>query len=281
MEQTIKTATQKRAIARANMTPEEKQIHLEKRRIQRKENPLSEEQKEKRRIYQKNWRAELKERKINEFYLKVQLQEYEARRQMSFEDKDAEEKADEEIITCGKCFLTECCCEADRLQVIQDDENARANGYVEVDGRWVNKYHTSYNLKEEKEKTDIVKICVRCKYLEPHAPFGDADGTFGDCGHEYMDGERLCRSCVESNRVQRGLDEEYGGNCRCSYCGSTTHNGNLISPPNDRWYCNDCGLVEYEAEQKREKRRIYQKKWRAQKKEMKETGEIYIGMPRK
>ena len=187
----------------------------------------------------------------------------------------------EEIITCENCFLIECCCEADRLQVIQDDENARANGYVEVDGRWVNKYHTSYNLKEEKEKTDIVKICVRCKYLEPHAPFGDADGTFGDCGHEYMSGLRLCRSCVECNRVQRGLDEEYGGNCRCSYCGSTTHNGNLISPPNDRWYCNDCGLVEYEAEQKREKRRIYQKKWRAQKKEMKETGEIYIGMPRK
>ena len=67
--------------------------------------------------------------------------------------------------------------------------------------------------EEEKEKTDIVKICVRCKYLEPHAPFGDADGTFGDCGHEYMNGLRLCKSCVESNRVQRGLDEEEEANC--------------------------------------------------------------------
>ena len=66
--------------------------------------------------------------------------------------------------------------------------------------------------EEEKEKTDIVKICVRCKYLEPHA-FGDADGTFGDCGHEYMNGLRLCKSCVESNRVQRGLDEEEEANC--------------------------------------------------------------------
>lgn len=39
--------------------------------------------------------------------------------------------------TCEKCKLYECCCEADRLQVIEDDERARADGYVEIDGRWV------------------------------------------------------------------------------------------------------------------------------------------------
>ena len=55
----------------------------------------------------------------------------------------------EEICLCENCFLTECCCEADRLQVIQDDENARANGYVEVDGRWV---------KEEEEDTGEIYI---------------------------------------------------------------------------------------------------------------------------
>lgn len=41
------------------------------------------------------------------------------------------------IECCGKCMLIECCCEADRLQVIKDDEEARANGYVEINGRWI------------------------------------------------------------------------------------------------------------------------------------------------
>ena len=55
----------------------------------------------------------------------------------------------EEICLCENCFLIECCCEADRLQVIQDDENARANGYVEVDDRWV---------KDEEEDTGEIYI---------------------------------------------------------------------------------------------------------------------------
>ena len=32
---------------------------------------------------------------------------------------------------CVKCYLIECCCEADRLQVIADDEEAKKKGYVE------------------------------------------------------------------------------------------------------------------------------------------------------
>jgi len=48
-----------------------------------------------------------------------------------------EEEEEEEI--CEKCMLIECCCEADRLQVIKDDERARAEGYIEIGGRWVKK----------------------------------------------------------------------------------------------------------------------------------------------
>ena len=42
-------------------------------------------------------------------------------------------------LLCEKCMLIECCCEADRLQVIKDDERARAEGYIEIGGRWVKK----------------------------------------------------------------------------------------------------------------------------------------------
>jgi hypothetical protein len=41
--------------------------------------------------------------------------------------------------TCKVCFLIECCCEADRLQVIIDNERAKAEGYVEINGRWIKK----------------------------------------------------------------------------------------------------------------------------------------------
>jgi len=50
---------------------------------------------------------------------------------------DEEEDLEE---CCEKCYLIECCCEADRLQVIKDDERATADGYVEdYKGRWVKK----------------------------------------------------------------------------------------------------------------------------------------------
>jgi len=38
---------------------------------------------------------------------------------------------------CNVCMLTECCCEADRLQVIADDKRATDAGYREVDGKWI------------------------------------------------------------------------------------------------------------------------------------------------
>ena len=40
------------------------------------------------------------------------------------------------VDVCEKCHLIECCCEADRLQVIADDKRATDEGYKEIDGRW-------------------------------------------------------------------------------------------------------------------------------------------------
>jgi hypothetical protein len=43
-----------------------------------------------------------------------------------------------DIVVCDKCFLIDCCCEADRLQVIADNERAKKDGYVELpNGKWV------------------------------------------------------------------------------------------------------------------------------------------------
>ena len=58
MEKTIKTASEKRAIQRANMTPEEKQLHLEKRRNKRNETPKTEEHKMKAKERSQKWRDE-------------------------------------------------------------------------------------------------------------------------------------------------------------------------------------------------------------------------------
>jgi hypothetical protein len=62
MEQPIKTASEKRAIQRAirkeNMTPEEKQLHLEKRRNKHNNTPKSEEHKQQARERSQNWRDE-------------------------------------------------------------------------------------------------------------------------------------------------------------------------------------------------------------------------------
>ena len=41
------------------------------------------------------------------------------------------------VRVCDKCHLIECCCEADRLQVIADDKKATDEGYTEIDGRWI------------------------------------------------------------------------------------------------------------------------------------------------
>lgn len=43
----------------------------------------------------------------------------------------------DEASACEKCSLIECCCEADRLQVLADDARAKADGFVEIDGRWI------------------------------------------------------------------------------------------------------------------------------------------------
>jgi len=55
---------------------------------------------------------------------------------------------------CDKCYLIECCCEADRLQVIQDDEDARNRGLIEVNDRWVQRE----NMFKSCKKDDLVKF---------------------------------------------------------------------------------------------------------------------------
>lgn len=38
-------------------------------------------------------------------------------------------------VTCEKSFLIECSCEADRWQVLKDEEDAYYRGLIEIDGR--------------------------------------------------------------------------------------------------------------------------------------------------
>tara|TARA_R110002074_G_scaffold345159_1_gene515572 strand:- start:280 stop:786 length:507 start_codon:yes stop_codon:yes gene_type:complete len=57
-EEKKQTASEKRAIQRANMTPEEKQLHLEKRRNKRNETPQTEENKMKAKERSQQWRDE-------------------------------------------------------------------------------------------------------------------------------------------------------------------------------------------------------------------------------
>lgn len=56
-----------------------------------------------------------------------------------FRQKEIESFAGTSV--CDKCYLIECCCEADRLQKIADDENAKNRGYREMtikdETRWV------------------------------------------------------------------------------------------------------------------------------------------------
>jgi hypothetical protein len=51
---------------------------------------------------------------------------------------------------CEKCYLIECCCEADRLQVIKDNERARADGYIELDnGKWIKKKDNANGVRAD------------------------------------------------------------------------------------------------------------------------------------
>ena len=91
---------------------------------------------------------------------------------------------------CEKCYLIECCCEADRLQVIKDDDRARADGYIELDnGKWVKKEVLDTQQKLNAEYTALLsdwkKIdefykpnpeypkCVLCKEHLSGSPYGN------------------------------------------------------------------------------------------------------------
>ena len=50
---------------------------------------------------------------------------------------------EQKIFTCAKCFLIECCCELDRLQIIDDDNKAIKNGYKKINDRWIKNSKTN------------------------------------------------------------------------------------------------------------------------------------------
>ena len=91
-------------------------------------------------------------------------------------EKEQEGIYEEEEECCEKCYLIECCCEADRLQVIKDDERATADGYVENgDGRWVKKNEEEVEEEDEEEE----------KYL------------CNNCGHHFEDEDDWEKKCDE------------------------------------------------------------------------------------
>lgn len=77
---------------------------------------------------------------------------------------DDEEEKEEEAKpkTCEKCFLIECCCEADKIQVEEDNARAKKEGYVELpNGKWRKETKreqksriVAENIKKRKDETD-------------------------------------------------------------------------------------------------------------------------------
>ena len=71
------------------------------------------------------------------------------------------------ITTCEKCFLIECSCEADKMQVIENDARARRDGYVEIEGRWVREA-TITPPPEDKRETCACGCKVSKYYMKKH-----------------------------------------------------------------------------------------------------------------
>jgi len=73
--------------------------------------------------------------------------------------KKRKEEIEEEIVekVCDKCycFINNCCCELDRLQVIRDNEEAYKNGFIPVDDagdiKWI-------KAKKSLKKKGITKV---------------------------------------------------------------------------------------------------------------------------
>ena len=122
----------------SSITPAERlyKLHIEGVKRYQKNHP--EKAKEYTMRYLKKMRAENPEKheqmkqKKREYYRTV------VKPRMEKLKKQKEEKEEETLCVCEKCFLLECCCEADRLQVLKDDEDARNRGFVELEnGRWI------------------------------------------------------------------------------------------------------------------------------------------------
>ena len=68
------------------------------------------------------------------------------------EEEEEEEGKEKEKEVCEKCFLIECCCEAYRLRVLEDEAKTRAEGFIQINGCWI--------------KRDKIKPKNKCKVCE-------------------------------------------------------------------------------------------------------------------
>jgi hypothetical protein len=76
--------------------------------------------------------------------------------------KVVEEPVVEEPVVCDDdaCNLIECCCEADKLQVIADDKRATDEGFKEIDGKWrkVTLVTRGWEQSEEERHAEFIEM---------------------------------------------------------------------------------------------------------------------------
>ena len=114
-----------------------------------------------------------------------------------------------EIEVCETCYLVECCCEADRLQVIADDRKAVEDGYFPTDLknngdiRWIKKR----NVKQQQTPTTN---CVLC---------GSQDNLVETTYREIYEESKtilVCKNCLngpkqpdDDDNIERMLEDYY------------------------------------------------------------------------
>tara|TARA_R110001606_G_scaffold4024_1_gene19101 strand:- start:1777 stop:2304 length:528 start_codon:yes stop_codon:yes gene_type:complete len=134
---------------------------------------------------------------------------------------------------CDECHLIDCCCEADKLQVIKDEANLKAKGYepIDVDGngdiRWV------------KPEPECVDKCGSCD-----CEVGEDDEKYWCSGHE----EFICEAChgTADKCHQRECDccanpdEEPLPKCDECDCGLTEDDEKYWCNHRGEYICEEC-----------------------------------------
>lgn len=91
---------------------------------------------------------------------------------------------------CEKCCVRdgdnkmyyECCCAEDAITVMKDNERARREGYVEVNGRWIKKHR-------------LVIKCSKCVCHVPVNQFNIEKKMCMDCDSKKMSLQSYCHGC--------------------------------------------------------------------------------------